>query len=150
MCICKCVEYIYVCMCVCVYILGMQRYHFFRTDPIRKIGRSADTNPIPAQFYFIFINVEFLYFSVLTRLSLFCVKHSLLQCFSTGGSKVLGMQPKSGSRGRSEWVTDSICPKKRHQQQKQIILNVFLMRDFHFNRRAGKHAVRSSSDSDAV
>ncbi len=37
--------------------------------------------------------------------SLLCVKHNLLQCFSTGGSR-LGMQPKSGWRDRSEWVLD--------------------------------------------
>ncbi len=35
--------------------------------------------------------------------TLLCVKHNLLQCFSAGGSKVMGMQPRSGSRDRSEW-----------------------------------------------
>ncbi len=69
---------------------------FFRTDPIPNILRIGlyRFNPIPARLIFK-INVEFLYFSVLTWSSLFCVLNSLLQCFSTSGSKV---QPKSGSR----------------------------------------------------
>ncbi len=45
--------------------LGMQRYHFFRSDPIL------------AQIFFFFINVEFLYFCV----TLLCVKHNLLDNF---------------------------------------------------------------------
>ncbi len=53
---------------------------------------------------FFFINVEFLHFSVFLIVTLLYVKHNLLQYFSTGGSKVLGMQPKSGSRDRSEWA----------------------------------------------
>ncbi len=47
------------------FVLGMQQYHFFRTDPIQKIlsiGRyRSRSDPIPVQFFF-FINVEFLYF----------------------------------------------------------------------------------------
>ncbi len=46
------------------------------------------------------------------------------------------MQPKSGLRDRSERVADCLQPKKRHQQ-KNVILNAFLMRDFYFKRRAG-------------
>ncbi len=49
--------------------------------------------------------------------TLLCVKHNLLQCFSSGGSKELGMQPKRGSRDRSERVADCIQPKKLHQQK---------------------------------
>ncbi len=55
----------------------MQRYHFFRSDPIQKIlsiGRYW-SDPILAQFFFFFlINVEFLYFCF----TLLCVKHNLL------------------------------------------------------------------------
>ncbi len=53
----------------------MQRYHFFRSDPIQKILSIADSDPILAQFFF--INVEFLYFCV----TLLCVKHNLLDNF---------------------------------------------------------------------
>ncbi len=61
----------------------MQRYHFFRSDPIQKILSIADSDPILAQFFFFFffffflINVEFLYFCV----TLLCVKHNLLDNF---------------------------------------------------------------------
>ncbi len=51
--------------------LGMQRYHFFRSDPEKSEYRPI---PIRAQFFFFFINVEFLYFCV----TLLCVKHNLL------------------------------------------------------------------------
>ncbi len=58
----------------------MQRYHFFRTDPIPqnlRIGRYR-SNPIPALFFFLCIlSIEFLYFSVLTRSSLFCVLNAI-------------------------------------------------------------------------
>ncbi len=56
--------------------LGMQRYHFFRSDPIQKILSIADSDPILAHFFF-FINIEFLYFCV----TLLCVKHNLLDNF---------------------------------------------------------------------
>ncbi len=96
-------------------VVWMQRYHFFRTDPIPKIlsiGRYR-SNPIPAQFFF-FLNQCRISILLCVDLivTLLCVKHNLLQCFSTGGSKVLGMQPHSGSRDRSEWVAD--CTAKRN------------------------------------
>ncbi len=63
--------------------VGMQRYHFFRSDPIRS--RKFWVSPIPIRsdpsagffFFFFFINVEFLYFCV----TLLCVKHNLLDNF---------------------------------------------------------------------
>ncbi len=56
----------------------MQRYHFFRSDPIQKILSIADSDPILEQvFFFFFINIEFLYFCV----TLLCVKHNLLDNF---------------------------------------------------------------------
>ncbi len=55
----------------------MQRYHFFRSDPIQKILSIADSDPILAQIFFFFINIEFLYFCV----TLLCVKHNLLDNF---------------------------------------------------------------------
>ncbi len=58
--------------------VGMQRYHFFRSDPIRsrKFWVSDNSDPIRYQrsFFFFLINVEFLYFCV----TLLCVKHNLL------------------------------------------------------------------------
>ncbi len=59
--------------------LGMQRYHFFRSDPIQKILSIGQfrSDPILAQGFFFFINVEFLYFCV----TLLCVKHNLLDNF---------------------------------------------------------------------
>ncbi len=44
------------------FCLGMQQYHFFRSDPIQKILSIGQfrSDPIPAQFFFFFINVEFL------------------------------------------------------------------------------------------
>ncbi len=74
-------------------LLKIKTEQFFQ-NRYRTFWGSDDTNPIQRSFFF-FINVEFLYFSMLTWSSLFCVKHNLLQCFSNGGSKV---QPKSGSR----------------------------------------------------
>ncbi len=58
--------------------LGMQRYHFFRSDPIQKILSIGQfrSDQILALFFF-FINVEFLYFCV----TLLCVKHNLLDNF---------------------------------------------------------------------
>ncbi len=49
------------------FVLGMQQYHFFRTEPIRyrKFWVSADTDPDPIRYqcsFFFFFNVEFLYF----------------------------------------------------------------------------------------
>ncbi len=61
-------------------LLGMQRYHFFRTDQILQILRIGRyrSNPIPAHVFFFFLcNLEFLYFSVLTRSSLFCVLNTI-------------------------------------------------------------------------
>ncbi len=60
----------------------MQRYHFFRSDPIQKILSIADSDPIRSDpsagfFFFFFIYVEFLYFCV----TLLCVKHNLLDNF---------------------------------------------------------------------
>ncbi len=56
----------------------MQRYHFFRSDPIQKILSIADSDPILEQVFFIFfINIEFLYLCV----TLLCVKHNLLDNF---------------------------------------------------------------------
>ncbi len=55
----------------------MQRYHFFRSDPIQKILSIADSDPILAQIFFFFINIEFLYLCV----TLLCVKHNLLDNF---------------------------------------------------------------------
>ncbi len=60
------------------FILGMQRYHFFRSDPIRSRKFWVSLIPIrsdpSAGFFVFFINVEFLYFCV----TLLCVKHNLL------------------------------------------------------------------------
>ncbi len=64
----------------------------------------------PAQVFSILLCVD-------PIVTLLCVKHNLLQCFSTGQSKVLGKQPKSGLRDRSERVTDCLQPKKQHQQK---------------------------------
>ncbi len=56
-------------------ILGMLRYHFFRSDPIQKILSIGRFRSDPsAVFFFFFLNVEFLYFC----LTLLCVKHNLL------------------------------------------------------------------------
>ncbi len=55
--------------------VGMQRYHFFRSDP-----ENSEYRPIPIRYdpsAFFFINVEFLYFCV----TLLCVKHNLLDNF---------------------------------------------------------------------
>ncbi len=98
-------------------VVGKQRYHFFRTDPIRPIPIQSDTSSV---FLFSFFNqcIISILLCVDLIVTLLCVKHNLLECFSTGGSKLLGMQPKSGSRDRSEWLADCIQPKKQHHQQK--------------------------------
>ncbi len=60
--------------------LGMQRYHFFRSDPIQKIlsiGRFRSDRRFIFIIIIFFINVEFLYFCV----TLLCVKHNLLDNF---------------------------------------------------------------------
>ncbi len=90
--------------------LGMQWYNFFRTDAIPKIPRIGRYRSNQSTVFFFLINVEFLYIS-LTWSPFFCVLNNLLQCFSTGESKVLGMQPKSGSRDRSKSLADCIQPK---------------------------------------
>ncbi len=56
------------------FLLGMQRYHFFRSDPIQKI---LSINHFRSESQFFFINVEFLYYCV----TLLCVKHNLLDNF---------------------------------------------------------------------
>ncbi len=62
--------------------LGMQRYHFFRSDPIQKIQSIGQFRSDPSAgffllLFFFLINVEFLYFCV----TLLCVKHNLLDNF---------------------------------------------------------------------
>ncbi len=84
---------------------GMQRYHFSELIRYQKCWGSADTDPTRYQCSF--------FFFYQCRISmLLCVKHNLLKYFSTGRSTVLGMQPKSGSRDRSECVVDCIQQKK--------------------------------------
>ncbi len=102
-----------------------QFLHFFRTDPIPQNLRISRyrSNPIPAHF-FLFI-LFFMYFKYIISIllcvdpivTLLCVKRNLLQCLSTGRSKVLGMLLKSGLRDHSESVADCLQPKKRHQQK---------------------------------
>ncbi len=77
----------------------------FFLGPIRyqKIWVSADTNPIPVYFFQCRISI-LLYVDLIV--TLLCVKHDLLQYFSTGGSKVL--QPQSWSRDCSEWVVAKV------------------------------------------
>ncbi len=77
--------------------LGMQRYNLFRTDPIPKILRIGRyrSNPIQAQFYFLNQCTISLFLCVDLIITLLCVKHILLQCFSTGESKVLVCSPKN-------------------------------------------------------
>ncbi len=53
-------------------------------------------------------------------------EHYVIQCFSTGGSR---------PRDRSEWVAECTA-KETTSSTKNVILNVFLMRDFYFKRRA--------------
>ncbi len=100
--------------CTSTLQIGMQRYHFLRTNPIPKIVRYR-SKTIPAQFFVLNQCRIYILLCVEPIVTLLRVKYNLLQCFSTGRSKVLGMQPKSGSRGRSEWVADYTQPKKRHQ-----------------------------------
>ncbi len=88
----------------------------------RSNTANSEDRPILIQY-----DTSAVFFLMLLRISillcvdpivtLLCVKHNLLQCFSTGRSKVLGMQPKSGLRDRSERVADCLQPKKRHQQK---------------------------------
>ncbi len=104
-----------------------------RSDPILhilRIGRYR-SNPIPDSFFFFYVTITSILLCVDPIVTLLCVKHNILQCFSSGRSKVLGMQPKRGLRDRSERVADCLQPKKRHQQK---TLNDFLMRDFYFKR----------------
>ncbi len=97
--------------------LGMQRYNFFRSDTnILRIGRYA------AQFFILNECRISILLCVDLIVTLLCVKHNLLQCFSTGRSKV----------GRGLFTA------KETTSTKNVILNVFLMRDFYFKRRAWK------------
>ncbi len=50
--------------------------------------------------------------------TLLCVKHNILQCFSTGWSKVR-MQPKSGLQDRSERVQMQIVYSQRNDINKK-------------------------------
>ncbi len=56
----------------------MQRYHFFRSDPIQKILSIGQirSDPILAQVFFCFVFKSM--WSFYTSVSLLCVKHNLL------------------------------------------------------------------------
>ncbi len=108
-----------------------------RSDPAnsedRPIPIQSDTSAFKKKKL---CNLEFLYFSVLTRSSLFGVLNTIYYSVS----QLVGQKcwvSKSGLRDCSEWVADYLQPKKRHQQ-KNVILNAFLMRDFYFKRHARK------------
>ncbi len=58
-------------------VLGMQRYHFFRSDPIQKILSIGQFRSDPSAGFFYLFFIEFLYFCV----TLLCVKHNLLDNF---------------------------------------------------------------------
>ncbi len=108
----------------------------FFSEPIRyrKFRESSDTDPIRYQRSFICLffyqcNLEFLYFSVEPIVALLCVKHNLLQCFSTGRSKVLVCSPEVG---RETVLSGSriVYSQRNDIINKNIILNTFLKREF--------------------
>ncbi len=106
----------------------MQRYHFFRTDPIPnilRIGRYR-SNPIQRSFFF-FLSMQNFYTSLLTWSSLFCVLNTIYYRVS----QLVGQKcsPKFGCR---------LYKAKETTSTKNVILNDFLMRDFYFKRRAWK------------
>ncbi len=74
----------------------------------RSNTENSEDRPIPSQFdtsavFFFFYQCRTsILLCVDLIVTLLCVKHNLLQCFSTGGSNVLGMQLKSWSQDRSE------------------------------------------------
>ncbi len=98
---------------------------------------NSEDRPIPIQsdnsaffFYLFLCNLEFLYFSVLTRSSLFCVLNTIYYSVSQlVGQKCWVCSPKVG-RG--------LFTAKETTSTKNLILNAFLMRDFYFKRRARK------------
>ncbi len=120
----------------------MQRNHFFRTDIAnsedRPIQIQSDTS---ASFLFICIiflcNLEFLYFSVLTRrhssvcLNTICYSVSILV-----GQKWWVCSPKVGCE--TVLRGSRIVYSQRNDINKKVILNAFLMRDFYFKRREWK------------
>ncbi len=105
------------------------------SDTAHSEDRQIPIQSYTSQFFFLYVTITSILLCVDPIVTLLCVKHNILKCFSSGRSKVLGMQPKRELRDRSERVADCLQPKKRHQQK---TLNDFLMRDFYFKRRAGK------------
>ncbi len=109
-----------------------------RFDPIPhnlRIGRYRSI-PIPAQWFFIyfFCNLEFGYFSVLTRSSLFCVLNTIYYSVSQlVGQKFWVCSPKVGCQ--TVLIGSRIIYSQRNDINKKT-LNAFLMRDFYFKRRA--------------
>ncbi len=126
------------------HFIGIQRYNFFQN---RSDTGNSEDRPIPiqsdtVQFLFIYIflflcNLEFLYFSVLTRSSLFCVLNTIYYSVSQlVGQKCWVCSPKVGCetvlRG-----SQIVYSQRNDINKKNVILNAFLMRDFYFKRRAG-------------
>ncbi len=101
----------------------------------RSDTENSENRPIPIQsdtsavLFFYQCNLEFLYFSVEPIVALLCVKHNLLQCFSTGRSKVLVCSPEVGH----ETVLSGsriVYSQRNDIINKNIILNTFLKREF--------------------
>ncbi len=70
--------------------LGMQRYHFFRSDPenseykpYNSEYKKIRSDTAQFLFFYFFINVEFLYFCMLTWSSLFCVLNTINLIYTT-------------------------------------------------------------------
>ncbi len=106
-----------------------------RSDPANSEDRPYRSIPIPAQFLFFLCNLEFLYFSVLTRSSLICVLNTIYYSVSQlVGQKCWVCSPKVGRETvlSGSWIIYS----KETTSTKNVILNAFLMRDFYFKRRA--------------
>ncbi len=108
----------------------------------RSDTTNSEDRPIPIQsdtsagiIFFFKCNLEFLYFSVLTRLSLFCVLNTIY--YSVSQLVGAGYAAQTWV-ARPFWVGHGLFTAKETTSTKNVILNAFLMQEFYFKRRAWK------------
>ncbi len=118
----------------------MQRYHFFRTDPA-----NSEDRPIPIQsqrrfcyyfFLFFLCNLEFTYFSVLTRSSLFCELNTIYYSVSQlVGQKCWVCSPNVGCETvlSGSWIVYSQRNDINKKRNSKLLFwcKTFILKDVH-------------------
>ncbi len=116
-----------------------------RTLQVDFLGMGQKNRLTYRAFFIYDFKIDFFYTRILIHIkSIFCP--ILVLAYIRGGGKLPLISADSNVLYR--WVlvflywwkngSHGVWPKKRHHLQKNLVLNVFLMRDFYFKRRAWK------------